>query len=43
MARYVIDRRLERSEDLKGFDKEGYAFRPDLSKKGDWVFARPAR
>ena len=43
MARYVIDGRLEKPEDLKGFDKEGYAFRPDLSKKGDWVFTRPAK
>ncbi len=43
MARYVIDGRLENPEDLKGFDREGYAFRPDLSKAADWVFARPAK
>lgn len=41
MARYAIDRRIERVEDLKGFDTAGYAFRPELSTDSDWVFARP--
>ena len=43
MVRYAIDGRLERAEDLKGFDREGYGFRPELSTKADWVFTRPAR
>jgi hypothetical protein len=41
MARYVIDRRLERSADLKAFDTAGYRFRPDLSDEAEWVFVRP--
>jgi uncharacterized protein len=41
MARYMIDHRLTRPEDLKGFDSEGYQYRADLSKGADWVFARP--
>jgi uncharacterized protein len=41
MARYMIDHRLTKPEDLKGFDVEGYSFRADLSKGADWVFARP--
>ncbi len=40
MARYAIDGRLERAEDLKGFDRDGYGFRPDLSSKDEWVFMR---
>ena len=41
MARYAIDTRAERAEELKGFDREGYSFRPELSSAADWVFARP--
>jgi uncharacterized protein len=41
MARYMIDHRLTKPDDLKGFDVEGYKFRDDLSKGADWVFARP--
>lgn len=41
MARYAIDNRIERAEDLKGFDREGYAFRPAQSSAHDWVFTRP--
>ncbi len=40
MARFAIDGRVERAEDLKGFDRDGYRFRPDLSKDHDWVFVR---
>jgi cytoplasmic iron level regulating protein YaaA (DUF328/UPF0246 family) len=40
MARYAIDLRAERAEQLKGFDREGYGFRPGLSSPTDWVFAR---
>lgn len=43
MARYAIDNRIERAEDLKGFDREGYRFQPGVSSAGDWVFSRPAR
>src|SRR5579875_1774625 len=41
MARFVIDHRLDRAEDLKAFDRAGYRFRPELSTDGDWVFSRP--
>lgn len=41
MARYMIDHRIDRADGLKDFDSEGYAFRSDLSKDGDWVFTRP--
>jgi len=40
MARYAIDRRIERAEDLKSFDADGYGFRPELSTATDWVFNR---
>lgn len=41
MARWAAQNRVERAEDLKGFDVEGYAFRPDQSSSELWVFARP--
>jgi cytoplasmic iron level regulating protein YaaA (DUF328/UPF0246 family) len=41
MARFAIDHRLDRAEALKDFDRDGYAFRPELSKEDDWVFVRP--
>ena len=41
MARFAIDERLDQSEGLKAFDREGYRFRPELSSVADWVFLRP--
>ena len=41
MARYAIERRIERAEDLKGFDGGGYAFDAALSSQAEWVFTRP--
>ena len=41
MARYAIDHRLQQAEALKGFDSDGYRFRPALSTADAWVFARP--
>ena len=41
LARYAIDHRLEAAADLKGFDREGYRFRPETSTATEWVFARP--
>ena len=41
MARYAIDRRIDRAEQLKAFDTAGYAYDPALSTKTDWVFTRP--
>jgi cytoplasmic iron level regulating protein YaaA (DUF328/UPF0246 family) len=40
MARFAIDQRIERAEDLKGFDIDGYAFQPGQSTSTDWLFAR---
>lgn len=42
MARFAVLNRIDRAEDLKAFDSEGYAFRPELSGETDWVFVRPA-
>ena len=41
MARYAIEGRVEKAEDVKAFDIDGYSFRPGLSTHADWVFARP--
>jgi hypothetical protein len=40
MARFAIDRRTERAEDLKAFDTDGYGFAADFSTETDWVFLR---
>lgn len=40
MTRYAIDHRIERAQDLKAFDSEGYRFRPELSDEAEWVFTR---
>lgn len=41
LARYAIDNRIVRAEDLKGFDRDGYRFRPEDSSADEWVFSRP--
>ena len=41
MARWAIDNRIERCEDLKAFDVAGYRFDPAASSEDDWVFSRP--
>lgn len=40
MARYMIDQRAERADDLKAFDVEGYAFNEELSSREEWIFTR---
>jgi cytoplasmic iron level regulating protein YaaA (DUF328/UPF0246 family) len=40
MARFAIDNRIERADDLKSFNLDGYGFRPDLSAETSWVFTR---
>jgi hypothetical protein len=42
MARYAIDKRIDRPADLKAFDYDGYRFRPDQSSEAEWLFSRPA-
>jgi uncharacterized protein len=43
MARYAIDNRLERVEDLKSFDVDGYRFDAEASRPDEWTFSRAAR
>ena len=40
MARYIIQNRLTKSDDLKGFDSGGYSYQPDQSDAHKWVFLR---
>jgi cytoplasmic iron level regulating protein YaaA (DUF328/UPF0246 family) len=40
MARYIIQNRIEKPEDIKGFDLDRYEFNDRLSKKNNWVFTR---
>lgn len=41
MARWAIDRRVDKAETLKGFDAEGYRFDPAASTPDSWTFVRP--
>jgi cytoplasmic iron level regulating protein YaaA (DUF328/UPF0246 family) len=43
MARYIIDHRLTRAEDVKAFDTGGYAFDAKASTANTWVFSRQAK
>lgn len=40
MADYMIRERISNPEQLKNFDREGYAYNAELSKGDDWVFTR---
>lgn len=40
MARYMIQNRIERADDLKSFTEDGYEYRADLSDATTWVFTR---
>ena len=40
MARYAIENRIEKAEDLKAFDRDGYRFDKALSTDTDWIFIR---
>jgi uncharacterized protein len=40
-ARWAIDNRIERAEDLKRFAVDGYRFRAKDSGDRDWLFTRP--
>ncbi len=41
MARYMIDTRAGSLDDLRGFDRDGYGYRADLSDAHNLVFSRP--
>lgn len=40
MAAYIIQNRIIKAEDIKGFDVAGYAYNEAMSKGNDWVFTR---
>ncbi|MEI6276094.1 MAG: peroxide stress protein YaaA [Prolixibacteraceae bacterium] len=40
MTRYILQNRIAREEDLRGFDLDGYYFNNDFSKPGSPVFTR---
>ncbi len=40
MARFAIDERIERAEDLKAFDRDGYRFDKAASSASEWIFIR---
>lgn len=40
MARFAIDERIERAQDLKAFDRDGYRFDKAASNDTDWIFTR---
>ena len=41
MARFVVQNRIEKPDDLKEFAVEGYGFRSDLSSGDRFIFTRP--
>ena len=41
MARFAVEQRIERAEDLKAFDRDGYRFDKARSSASDWIFIRP--
>ena len=40
MARFAIEERIERADDLKAFDRDGYRFDKTASSETDWIFTR---
>ncbi len=40
MSRYIIDHKIEQSEEIKAFDVDGYYFSEVQSTADDWVFLR---
>jgi len=40
MVRYIIDNEIELVDEVKGFNREGYAFDKNLSTESKWVFTR---
>ena len=41
MARFAVETRAERLDDLRRFDRAGYRFQPELSGEAELVFTRP--
>ncbi len=42
MARYIVQRRIEDPEQLKGFTEMGYTYQESVSTADEWVFTRPS-
>jgi cytoplasmic iron level regulating protein YaaA (DUF328/UPF0246 family) len=40
MARYIVDQKIKKPADLKGFDLQGYSYREELSESKKMVFVR---
>lgn len=40
MARYMAEQRVDHADGLKDFAIDRYAFNPDLSNEGNWIFTR---
>ena len=40
MARFVINHKIEKKEDLKSFDVDGYRFISEASTKNEWLFVK---
>ncbi len=40
MARYAVENRIDRAENLKAFDRDGYGFQAGSSTDSDWIFTR---
>ena len=43
MARWMIDNRIARIDDMRGFDADGYAFDASASQADNWVFKNTLR
>lgn len=42
MASYIVHNRIQKPDDLKSFDIDGYRYNADLSEGDNWVFTRKA-
>jgi cytoplasmic iron level regulating protein YaaA (DUF328/UPF0246 family) len=40
MARHIIDNAITEAEEIKQFNREGYAYNPSLSNEQEWLFTR---
>lgn len=40
MTAFIMQNQIDKAEDIKAFDKEGYYFSPEQSSENSWVFLR---
>lgn len=40
MARWIVQNRVEKAEEIKNFTLDGYVYNNELSKGNDWIFTR---